>query len=921
MTVSIKFESNQDYQTEAIEAVTGLFTGIGSGRLGQLVGAGQPGGEQEDVLFQDVVYGNRMPGSIEFAELVQDNIRRIQSRTRKDREDKLEPIVPEKMRQEFNKDKFPEDYSIEMETGTGKTYVYLRTVIELYQQYGLSKFVVVVPSIAIREGVVSSLRLMKEHFKELYSGIQYDSYVYESKNVNKLRQFATSSHLQILVMNIAAFNSDDTIIRRQTDSLNGRAPIDFIQAVQPVIIMDEPQKLAGENSAKAIDDLKAVFRLRYSATHKDVHQLLYRLTPVDAYDMGLVKRIDVLSVTADQNENVPLITVVKITNTKGAVTATLKINKSGGKGETQITARRNTDLQDESKLQVYQGWVVEDIQANTDDTVAQVIFQNGRILREGSSTGVDEEAWQRARIRATIIDHFNTELLIRQHAQRGTIQPIKALTLFFIDRVANYAPDDGKFRTWFEEEYLSVCRESKYRNIDKPDVKDVHGGYFATNKKVARDSTERGNKDDDVAYDLIMKDKEKLLSFDTPMRFIFSHSALAEGWDNPNVFTICNLQNVHSEVKRRQQVGRGLRLPVMVNGERCRIEEVNHLTVIAAEPYEKFARELQKQMKDEAGVEFVDRIGDKSERVENKIKKNFKDIPLFKELWAKISPKTKYKLDFSTDLLVKEAVRRMKNEENIVKPKFRLAKQGIERISLEEGVVAGNVSATSTAAMDIDIDFPDILTDIANNVPVSRTTIKRVIDESGRFDEAKKNPAQFTAQVSRSLHGALAETLKKHDGITYSPDGDSYSMEFFLNESLYYERNLINVRKSIYERIPVDSGIEREFAIALDARDDIELFVKLPDWYKIKTPVGGYNPDWAIVRNSGKGDYELYLIRETKGSSNIDDLFREAEAWKVTFGKKHYDAIDVDYKVVKTADQLDDDESPELVDQVVKIAQ
>ena len=926
MAVSIKFESNQEYQTEAIEAVTGLFTGIGRGSLGQLVGAGLPSEEQEGALFQDVVYGNRMLGSIEFAELVQDNIRRIQSRTRKGAEDKLEPIVPEEMREEFSKDEFPVDYSIEMETGTGKTYVYLRTAIELYQQYGLSKFIIVVPSIAIREGVISSLRLMKEHFKELYSGIQYDSYVYESKNVNKLTQFATSSHLQILVMNISAFNSDDNIIRRATDALNGNAPIDFIQAVQPVVIMDEPQKLAGENSAKAIDDLKGVFRLRYSATHKDLHQLLYRLTPVDAYDMGLVKRIDVLSVTADQNENVPLVTVVKITNTKGAVTATLKINKSGGKREVQITARRNTDLQDESKLQVYQGWAVEDIQANTDDTVAQVIFQNGRILREGSSTGVDEEAWQRARIRAAILDHFNTELLIRQQVDRGTVEPIKSLTLFFIDRVANYAPEDGKFRIWFEEEYESISGEGKFRNLDKPGVKEVHGGYFAMSKKGAKDSKAQagkpdGNVEDRVAYDLIMKDKEKLLSFDTPMRFIFSHSALAEGWDNPNVFTICNLQNVNSEIKRRQQVGRGLRLPVMANGERCRLEEVNHLTVIAKEPYEEFASKLQKEMKDEAGVEFENRIGDKSKRVENKIKNNFEDIPLFKELWEKISPKTKYKLDFSSDDLVEEAVRRIKNEEPIVKPKFQITKQGIERISLEEGLVAGNVSSASSAAMDIDIKLPDILTDIANRVPVSRATIKRVIDESTRFDEAKKNPAQFASQVARSLHRALAETLKEHDGLVYSPDGDAYAMEFFKNESLHYEDRLVPVKKSIYDRIPVDSGIEREFAIALDTRDDVELFVKLPDWYKIKTPVGGYNPDWAIVRNSGKGDYELFLIRETKGSSNIDDLFREAEAWKVTFGKKHYEAIGVDYKVIKSADQLDDDEPPEFSVQAAEISE
>lgn len=914
MAIEIKFESNQDYQTEAIESVTGLFQGVDQGSLGSMIGASQQVVEEGDVLFQDLVYANYIPGSIEFAELVQANIRNVQSRKRNSFNDEFVPIVPESIWKDFAGGEFPTEYSIEMETGTGKTYVYLRTAIELYLKYGLSKFVIVVPSVAIREGVISSLRLMKDHFKELYSGIQYDSYVYSSKNLNKLRKFATSSHLQILVMNIAAFNSDDNIIRRQTDALNGKAPIDFIHAVRPVVIMDEPQKLSGVNATKAIEDLNSAFRLRYSATHKDVHHLLYRLTPIDAYDMRLVKRIDVFSVTAEHNANVPLITVKKITNTSGSVTATLEINKLGGSKSVSVTGRKDDDLLELSGLDIYKGWIIEDILANTENTVAHVLFQNGQILREGSSVGIDDEAWQRAQIRATIVDHFNTEMRIQRNVDFGSIQPIKALTLFFIDRVANYAPDDGKFRIWFEEEYESVCRESKYRNLNMPGVKEVHDGYFAQSKQGAKDSKERGNKDDDDAYELIMKSKEKLLSFDTPLRFIFSHSALAEGWDNPNVFTICNLQSVQSEVKRRQQIGRGLRLPVMANGERCRNEEINHLTVVASEPFSDFANKLQREMKDEAGIDFADRIADKSTREDIRVKDDFENIPFFAKLWEKISPTTNYKLDFSTDVLVKEAVRRLKNEVPIRKPKFILAKQGVDRMSAGEGIVAGNVTATASAAMEVKFDFPDILTDISNEVPVSRATINRVIEESGRFPEAKKNPAQFAGQVARSLHRALAQTLKDHDGIVYSTDGNSHKMELFQFESTHYAHNLVDVKKSIYDRIPVDSKIEREFALALDLRDDIELFVKLPDRYKIQTPVGGYNPDWAIVRKSPDGEHELFLIRETKGSPNIDDLFREAEAWKVTFGKKHYESIGVDYKVVSHADQLDLDDPPSFVE-------
>jgi len=913
MTVEIKFESNQDYQTEAIESVIDLFKGIGEGTLGNMVAGGNGLKNEETVLFQDLVYANLIPSDPAFADLVQENLLRIQSRSRKSLGDDQVPIVSESMRSPVETGIFPTDYSIEMETGTGKTYVYLRTAIELYLKYGVAKFVIVVPSVAIREGVISSLRLMKEHFKELYSGIQYDSYVYDSKNVNKLRQFATSSHLQILVMNIAAFNSDDNVIRRPTDSLNGQAPIDFITAVHPVVIMDEPQKLSGANATKSIADLNAAFRLRYSATHKNVHHLLYRLTPIDAYDLRLVKRIDVLSVTADVDGNIPLVEVLKITNTAGSISATLNINKNDGKTK-QITARRNTDLHDESGMAIYEGWVVEDIHANSEDTVAYVEFQNGRILRVGSGTGVDEEAWQRARIRAAIQAHFKNERLISQHIYRGTIEPMKPLTLFFIDRVANYAPADGKFRTWFEDEYISVKNESLNRNLEMPDVSDVHDGYFAQTRQGVKDSTGRGSKDDDAAYDLIMKDKEKLLSLDTPLRFIFSHSALAEGWDNPNVFTICNLQNVQSEVKRRQQVGRGMRLPVMADGERCRVEEINHLTVVASESFSDFASKLQREMKDEAGVDFVDRIADARSRIELKVRENFMEIPMFRELWHKIAPKTKYRLDFSTDTLVAEAVRRLKHDEKICSPKFRISRERIGAISIEGGIATGGVKSTSSYDARAKFPLPDILAEVASQVPVSRATIKRVIDESGRLGEAEKNPAQFVSQVARSLQRALAETLKNHDGISYTRDGDDYSMDLFLKDSLVYEHNLISVNKSISKQIAVDSNIEREFAVALDARDDIELFVKLPDWYKINTPVGGYNPDWAIVRRIEEGNYELFLVRETKGSSNIDDLFREAEAWKVTFGKKHYDAIDVCYKVVSKASDLDLDEPPSFLE-------
>jgi type III restriction enzyme len=509
-------------------------------------------------------------------------------------------------------------------------------------------------------------------------------------------------------------------------------------------------------------------------------------------------------------------------------------------------------------------------------------------------------------------------LKLVQQASIGVIQPTKPLTLFFIDRVANYVGDEAKFRTIFEEEYASISRDRRFRLLEMPDPKSVHSGYFSSSKGQAKDSKEdRTTKDDEDAYDLIMKDKERLLSLDEPVRFIFSHSALAEGWDNPNVFTICNLQQVQSEVKRRQQIGRGLRLPVMANGERCRVEGVNHLTVIANETFEKFAAGLQKDIKNETGYEFSGLIKDKRTRVTVQPKAGFEKMAGFKELWNAIAPRTTYRLAFTTDALVKEAVDRLKKSEPISPPKFTVSRKGIVGFEAEKGVVSSE-GHERTRQVDMVFAFPDILGEVASEVPVSRATIKRVIEESGRLAEGTKNPAQFRKQVVQAIRHALAHTLKEHDGVQYSPrtggDDAAWDMEYFsIHHAEAYTDNLVDVSKSIYSQVPVDSDVERQFALDLDNREDVLLFVKLPGWYKVDTPVGGYNPDWAIVRKEEK-DVSLYLVRETKGSSNLDDLFREHEVWKVSFGRRHFDAIGVDYKVVHRAKELDLDNPEVLVD-------
>jgi type III restriction enzyme len=912
VSLVVKFESNQDYQTEAIESVVDLFTG-----LERHEGVGVPSFNltSDGELFQESVFGNAFSVTTEeVREVIASNLVAIQGRSRQTPDGETVPIIAPEARSQVADDDPLRDFSIEMETGTGKTYVYLRTAVELYLKYGLSKFVIVVPSVAIREGVMSTLRMTKEHFKEIYAGIQMDYYAYDSKSLNRLRQFATCKHLQILVMNIASFHKDENIINREADLLNGRAPIEFIQAVNPVVIMDEPQKLGSELQEAAIENLKPLLRLRYSATHRDHHHRLYRLSPIDAYNMRLVKRIDVLAVERPDNENTAFVEIKKVTPSKTGVTATALVNKAAG--PKQVTLKRNDDLREVTGLEIYDGWIVEDIVAPTPDVQGHVEFQNGRLLRQGTDTGVDSDLWHRTLVKLAIQDHFETELKLAQRAAVGQIQPTKPLTLFFIDRVANYVGEEAKFRQWFEVEYETVSRDRRFRLLSMPTAKEVHKGYFASSGGKAKDSKDgKSTKDDDEAYDLIMRDKERLLSLDEPVRFIFSHSALAEGWDNPNVFTICNLQQVQSEVKRRQQIGRGLRLPVMANGERCRVEEVNHLTIVANESFEKYAKGLQKDIESETGETFNVPIRDKRTRVTVEPKKGFEKLEGFRELWSQIAPRTTYRLAFSTETLVKEAIKRLASAPPIEAPKVKVSKGSVE-IGKDSGVaVAGGASRDYSVALDF--SFTDLLGEVTADVPVSRSTVARIVNESGLLPTARLNPAQFRKQIIEATRHALAATLKDHSGIQYTPREGTHSkwdMEFFAtHHAEAYEDTLVEVRKSIYDKVPVDSEVERRFALDLDAREDVVLFVKLPGWYKVDTPVGGYNPDWAIVRKDGEG-MSLYLVRETKGSSNLDKLFREHEVWKVTFGRKHFDAINVDYRVVSKADELDNDSGEVLVD-------
>lgn len=894
MTVDIKFDANQQFQRDAIDSVVELFAGQetvdrGAVNLGALTGTLDG--------FQDVAFGNSLeisPSTIEA------NLRRVQDRPVIQEGGAAVSSIPDADREEFNATAAL-DFSVEMETGTGKTYVYLRTIAELNEKYGFSKFVIVVPSVAIREGVLSNLRLLQMHIRDLYDGLQYDAYVYDSRYLTRVRQFATASHLQILIINIDSFASDANVIKRPTDEMNGYAPIDFLGACQPIVVMDEPQTLGTPRRQEAIESLSPLCRLRYSATHRDLKHLVYRLTPIDAYDLRLVKRIGVLSVVKDEDLNEAFVEITKVNASKSGVTATARIHKAtkGGTRLTRVTLRKDEDLFTVSgDREIYRGWAVEDIHAATDGAVGNVEFGNGQRVSEGTSTGGAQEQQQRLMIRQAVESHFEKELQLRLR-RRGTVlpSPIKPLTLFFIDRVANYHPADGKFRLWFEEEFLRLKADGKYMTLDLPEVPDVHDGYFATSAKgVPKDiKPGRDTKDAETAFERIMQNKEKLLSFDEPLRFIFSHSALVEGWDNPNVFTICNLQEGRAEMRKRQQIGRGLRLPVMDNGERCHVDEVNLLTVIAHEEFSAFAASLQTEIEEDTGVSFADRLVDlEVDHTNVRLKKEVLNDPIFRGLWGRISRRTRYRMEFATDAVVREAIDRIDALPRLKEIHFQFT--GSEVAIGVDGVVATDRRDRGTIAVESERRLPDIVGELSRRVPISRATIVRILEGIGNLDQVKVNPSVFVDRVGAAMNQALYDQIA--DGIVYSPDGERWEASIF--EQLHHDETVVKpefvvpVTKSVTDKVICDSQVEVRFAQFLEKRDDVPLFLKMPGWFLVPTPLGQYNPDWAIVRNEHDGDY-LYLVRETKGTDQIADLQWETEGWKIKFGGAHFDALDVDY--------------------------
>jgi len=982
----IKFDSGLTYQQDAIQSVVDIFKGQETCNSNFTVYS--PEFLAKNSLFANQESTNLMgyANKLQLNEgQVLENIQRIQLKNG------LKPSGRDDVKMKHL------DFSIEMETGVGKTYSYLKTIMEMNRQYGFSKFIIVVPTIPIKEGVYKSLQITESHFKEHYNNVNYKYFVYDSSRLNEIRDFATSDQLQIMVINIQAFAKDieddksntNRILLNYNDKL-GYKPIALLQDTRPFVIVDEPQRVLNTPlGKKSVSNLKPLSIVRYSATHKEKVNLMYKLDAVDAYNQQLVKQIEVATIKIENAASSgAYIKLLSVSNKKGFA-AKIEMDIKGKDGvakREKKEVRQGDDLLQISGLEQYDGYLVQDIYVDTDDEC--IDFTNDKLIRLNTSIGgADALALKRAQIAKTIEEHLNKEMMLN-------LRGIKVLSLFFIDRVSNYREYDadgnaqnGIYAKIFEEEYKKIIKRPAYKTLFTQ-VKDLdveanqaHNGYFAIDKKAKasnskdkfeyyKDTTGK-TKNDEETYNLIMRDKEKLLSFESPLRFIFSHTALREGWDNPNVFQICTLKDTGgTDISRRQEIGRGLRLCVNQDGERVHGFETNTLTVMANESYEEFVKNFQKEIEEETGIVFgllqphsfssitVEMDGnepvflgqEKSEDIFNyltlkgyvdikgkvqdlmkhdlrtgavelpealedhvkaqvvstlrqvagklDIKKNDdkkqirvrKEVllkPEFQSLWERIKYKTTYSVRFDSESLIQACIRGISTNLRVSRGKIIYSKATIDMDKGGVSLVNEHIPSYGQVQQDVQV-LPDIVTYLQNETNLTRTSIVKILQGCDNLRLFKINPQKFIEGCIEIIN----EQMRLHivDGIVYKKIGDQeyYSQELFQNEELigYLKSNMLESTKSPFEYVVYDSGIESELAKEFEKNDNIKVYVKLPAWFKIDTPLGNYNPDWAILFE--KDDEEkLYFVVESKGTLGYEFL-RPSEQGKIECGKKHF---------------------------------
>lgn len=957
--MKLKFDPSLEYQGHAINAVVDVFDGQpiaqSSFEISQTTGG-------LGLVQTELAVGNAV--TLE-AEKILENVRTVQE------QHDIE-MVPELQGM---------DFSIEMETGTGKTYVYLRTIFELNKKYGFKKFIIVVPSIAIREGVLKSIEMMEEHFRTLYDNVPSKPFVYDSKKLEKVNAFAKDNSLQIMIINIQSFQREANIFNQEHERSYGYRPRDLVKAARPILIIDEPQNMEGERSAEAIRNLEAVATLRYSATHKNFYNLLYKLDPVRAFDLRLVKQIEVASIRSDDSFNDAYVKLLQTDNTNGikAQVEIHKLKRSGEVGTSKIWVKQSDDLFVKSgEIELYrEGYIVQNIDCTPDAEYLE--FNQGKFLELGQEMGGMGEDIMKAQVFEAVEQHLKKE-----RALKG--KGIKVLSLFFIDKVSNYRVynDDGttglgKIGQWFEEAFAELSERPLYTGLIDHPIDKLHNGYFSQDRQGRAKDTSGSAKDDEDTYNLIMREKERLLDPEEPLRFIFSHSALREGWDNPNVFQICTLNETRSQDKKRQEIGRGLRLPVNRKGERVHDEHINRLTIIANESYEDFAKTLQTEFEQDFGITFgkVDTIafsklvrpsdaaenaiGQDSSKsiweslVENgyltadgeitdkfdpnnphfllelseefselraaiidaiqsrlfknrvvnarerhaiKFNKHVQLSPEFEELWDRIKHRTRYRVQFETVELIEKAVKRIDALDPIQPVRLSMTRVGVD--ITDAGVQADRTLEQRTREAAPVKVLPDLLAYLQKETELTRHTLVEILKRSGKLAEFKVNPQAFMTVVGREIGRALHDLML--EGIRYEKlSSQEWEMSRIEpereTELTRYLNNLYEVQnkdKSLFDFVEFDSEVEKQFAKELDNNENVRLFVKLPRWFKIDTPIGPYNPDWAFVTER---EERLYFVRETKSTLDSEER-RSKENQKIVCGKRHFEALEVDFDVV-----------------------
>jgi type III restriction enzyme len=978
--LKLKFDANQPHQITAIDSVVKLFEGL-------------PTSDRSDFTLSDEIIPNLPPDETIYEDFLLENLQAVQNQNNLLESSRLEVddgMVLEGAGSELWRSP---SFTVEMETGTGKTYVYLRTILELRKHYGFSKFIIIVPSVAIYEGVKNAYNSTYSHFRSLYGNEVINLISYDGAQISRVKTFATSSFTEIMVMTDDSFNKITNNLYKPSEKIAGeRLPYQFIQETRPILILDEPQSIDNSEKAKeAIRTLHPLFALRYSATHKVKPNLVYRLTPVDAYRQNLVKKIQVIGIDELESLNRPMLTLESVSQSPIKALVKTLVQKDGIAKLDTITLKQGNNLYDKTHREEHQqGYKVTEISIAKGNEFIQ--FENTETIRLNENYEPSRPEVLRAQIRETIKEHMQIQ-------QKLFDRDIKVLSLFFIDRVANYTAENGFIRTTFDLEFERL--KTQYPHFAKYTASEVRNGYFAKKKSKSGaeesiDTASRNKEEREAeqqAFNLIMKKKESLLSLDEKVSFIFAHSALKEGWDNPNVFQICTLNETISEMKKRQEIGRGLRLCVDQTGQRIFDDNVNILTVVANESYEEYAENLQGEY-----AEAEEEAPPKPKRPQQSIATRREDIfnsQAFQEFWQKLCQRTNYTVSIDTDRLIQECVNKLDTtpfpEPQIVlsRGKFVISEytislesvsgdkatilvsirdsdggsnQGIGIPNTHELKVRGDlgklypilrgfkileildrgensivkfsdkaqteltkykpITVTSEKGQvhsdrtieTIQDTYPvfNLIDRAAKETNLTRSTLNKIFQgmEVEQKSVVLRNPEGFASTFITAIKLVVMQHIADNIEFTISFRKLSYDAEelfydaeelFPLKNSLAQKELIDSGKRGLYNVVQRDSDVEERFIKRLcNDEDNVILYFKFPPKFKINFPkiIGNYNPDWGIVRRDRNGNHTLQLVRETKGTTNLDNLRFAKEPLKIKCAEKHFKAIGIDYRVI-----------------------